>query len=330
MDNVQSHPELGEALYGGEKMQVVSRIKADVIQLEGGGNGSISREARFEAHPDNESLSNDAENGLTSGIYNKPTDATDLTRCGDGREPEENNGGLQVFGATPGLIKTEILAGNIDRSKSVPEIIEDEVSMRKLSGKKSGAHRADTHGNESICGCGECDGAHVALENYLANENALKPLVTGLWGALGFTNRFGEFDEQSYSNVASNAKQLVDSRALTSGSSHVEAIEKVEEIGSVEQLKGSHKEVFWVINTVKGTKFNQSDFNKMFDNFEEDGKGIQAFWEDQWAIEDELELRHQSDIVALKNALIADLVRRVATGANLTAADLKVIILKED
>lgn len=300
-----------------------------VIPLEGGGIGAISRAARMEAHPDNEMLADQAEAGLTAGAFHESTDATDLTRCGDGRGARINNGGLQVFGGTAGLVKTDIYSGAIQLDRPVAEIIASEVSARTEVGKKSGAHRADTHGKEGVCGCGECDGAHAAIENYVANETALKPLVTGLWSALGLDQRHDVFSEELYADVFSNVQHIAASRALEGGPAQVAAVEQAAgDENCVEDLEGGHKEAFWVINLIEGTKFNQAAFLEQFDRFSEDGKGIQAFWEDQWAIENEIIARHEGDNRAQQKALVADLVRRVATAANLTAADLKVVILK--
>ena len=300
----------------------------EVLELSGGGIGSISRQARFDSHPDNEQLANEAQEAIVAGDYLATSPNYECNRCGDGRRPELYNFGTQVFGATPGIVKSAILAGYVEPGASLPETIKTEVKIRDDFKLHCGAHRADTHGKEGACGCGECDGAQAAFANYLKNEEALKPLVTGLWSLLGIEERHGVFSEDAYDAVVSRVTELVEVDYFVDGPAQVGAIG--EEFGEdfVEDLIGDHKEVLWVINLVEGTKFSQVNFINRFDSFDEDGKGIQSFWEDQWAIEKELGNYSRRSGDAMIKLLTADLVRRVATAANLTAADLNLVVLK--
>ena len=72
----------------------------------------------------------------------------------------------------------------------------------------------------------------------------------------------------------------------------------------------------------RGTTFDREKFVE-----DHKDKNLQAFWEDQWAAEDELKNKATND-KELESLVTADLMRRVATAANLTKADLRVVILK--
>lgn len=298
----------------------------EVIQLPGGGAGNISRNERLNT-PDMLRIADEAEQEIGQGLYHTKAFTLDLTRCGDGRGTELNNGGTQSFGGTAGTIKSEVLAGVIDSGESAENAIGREVKARDQAGKKSGGHRADTGGNDSKCGCGECDGAQEALVKYLDNEETLKPLVTSLWSALGTEDRYGSFDESIYENSTALARKLISKDYFANGPEQIEAVEQnTTDETVVENLVGPHKEVLWVINLIDGTKFDQQKFLEKYDPRDTpNNEGIQAFWEDQHAIEKEFASRYTGS--DLKAVLQADLLRRVATAANLTAADLKIMII---
>ena len=63
-------------------------------------------------------------------------------------------------------------------------------------------------------------------------------------------------------------------------------------------------------------------------------QNIGVFWEDQWGIEDELretatdEVTGEVDEELFQNLFMSDIMGRVATAGNLTAADVRVIVRK--
>jgi|GEM_PF-3602603 len=315
--------EFDETNAGGDAKMGVEYDNAVIIDLEGGGVGSISLKDRLNSGELGMADIEAATEKLAGGGYSVKAEVADVTKCGDGRPSDEPTEGTQLFGGTAGLIKSFIGAGLV-KGKSAIEAIAEGVKERTKAGKKSGAHTADTHGKPG-CGCGECDGAEAATNLMIEAQDTVKGLVEGLYGALDIENRLGfGFSEDEFNSRFDTFKTANDNEVFANGKAQVTAVaENSGEEKSVEHLEGSHGEVIWVINMREGTRFDREKFVQ-----DHAGKNIQAFWEDQWAAEDEFRQEADGDEATFQSLVMADLMRRVATAANLTKADLRIIVLR--
>lgn len=315
--------ELNETNSGGDAKMNPEAENAVIIDLEGGGVGAISLRDRLDSGELTMADVEAATEKLVGGQYSVEAEVADVTKCGDGRPSDEPTLGTELFGGTAGLIKSFIGAGLV-KAKNAVEAIAEGVKERTAVGKKSGAHTADTHGKPG-CGCGECDGAEAATTLMVEAEDTVKGLVSSLYGALDIQDRLGfAFSEKEFSGRLDTFKMLNDEGYFANGAGQVNAV--AENSGgekSVENLNGNHGEVIWVINLRKGTRFDREKFVK-----DHADKNIQAFWEDQWAAEDEFAEKADGDPAKLQSLVMADLMRRVATAANLTKADLRIVVLQ--
>lgn len=318
-DTVDNSPEM----HAGMVDVVIS--SSQVIDLPGDGKGTISLAERLATGEIKQEDVDALVDDVRAGKYSKRTDVAEVTKCGDGRGSSEPIAGTQGFGGSAGIAKSLRIAGVMGEGFTAAEDVSAFVKERTTRSKASGGHRADTHGNPDSCGCGECDGAQDAAKLVVEAPDRVEGFTTTLSEALGVQDRFeitAEKVEAEFAGIVSNYAFLVESDYFADGPAMINAIDEADpENTNIEILDGDHKEVLWVINTVENTTI---DREKLVADYEK--KGINVFWEDQWAIEAELSEYCETD-EQMNTAVVADLARRISTADNLTKTDLKVVIL---
>ena len=321
-------PESGDEMKNGPEDENIV-----VFDLLGGGQGDISLVRRLDSGDITSETLGTVTEQLSDNTWEDEVsedDVREVTKCGDGRFSFNPIKGLQRFGGTAGLIKS-FITGGLEAGKNAAEDIAEKVKDRTIKGKKSGGHTANTHGGEG-CGCGECDGAEAAVTFMTENPDAVKGVVDMLYDVLDVKKRykFGPSTEVFEARL-DRYSELNEKSYFANGAAQVQAVEDntPEDEKSVEHLEGGHGEIVWVFNLRRDTKFKREEFVKYWED-----QNIGVFWEDQWGIEDELretatdEVTGEVDEELFQNLFMSDIMGRVATAGNLTAADVRVIVRK--
>lgn len=315
-------------------------MHASIVHLPNGlgfGHGTISKESRLKNRDINEDVLTTARKFIKNPNSYTLVEFGD-DGCGDGRDTEkvykleaDNSAALdgarrtyrrtghraKVFGG--GLIMAWIMERVISGQPQKGETaLKDRtlVAQKLLENSLRFGGHTDNHAQGEHCGCGAIDKAADIIKAAVTYRDSIEDTLKLVLGKTYDAKIFRRVMEQ-FELLASNEVYMQDAQ----GSKTRELLEKVGAV--IKELKGSHNEVFVVLNYVPGTTFNQAKLNEVTDS------SVQAFAVDAWRIDaySELVARwHKEDAEAYRTAVCAGFVYTLAAAAVLTDGSQEIFV----
>lgn len=215
----------------------------------------------------------------------------------------------KVFGGGAMMTAAMLIGLGLGADKTLFQAFDEAMKLLDDQGVNYGGH-TDNHADESHSGCGAIDNAPVVLSTITRFRDEIKKSILGL--GLGFEAAdidavIDNFDAyaKTVDGSAYNGKTVMQ---------HIIMRGKV-----VKELDGSHRELFVLLNTVRGMTADQALIR------DATGGKAQIFNVDVWRLQ-ELADALYSGTEGHTKALISELVYTLGVAATLTRGDLPVYL----
>lgn len=241
--------------------------------------------------------------------------------CGDGRGVNRIFHGLvqktkslarsKVFGGGATMVSAMEIGAGKAQGKSLNEVFSNAIHNLKDKRTDFGAH-TDEHAHGENCGCGAIDKAPQVIGNAVKYEERITKVITSLGLNL-------QGIQEVYDNYRSYALDVMEQPY----SGKTVANEIAENGKVIKELKGDHREMYVLLNTVEGYTVNQELIRTISDD------EVQVFAIDVWRLQ-ELAARQYPDAESEQNkAFLSELIYTLGVSATLTKGDLPVRILSK-